>query len=164
MKDLFEFIQAAILTRVPEIKTCKLWNNQTTRVMLTKDEDPFAFPAVFVEFITEEVQSFCLGIKNVSLTVRFRFAIEGYKFERLENLDFCDTFDAAVTGLRGNEADPVQFSTMTESSEQMDTDHDQVNEPTIDYRTTWRKVSAYKRAGWNEDFIGVDIIPQPYPD
>jgi hypothetical protein len=146
MKELYEFISAVITARLPEIKAVAMWNSQTTRERLTKTEKAFRTPAVFIEFIVDdEVQNLSLGIKNVPLRIRFRFALQGYKFQRLEDLTFKDNFDAVIQGLRGNETDPVQFSSLQEAMTEVDEDHDQVNEPYIDYMTIWRKQTAYRR-------------------
>jgi len=145
MKELFEFIKGKILAGVPQVKTVRMYNNQISQMNTSRKEKPMAFPAVLVEFITEEVQNFSLGIKNVRLTVRFRFAIEGYTFERLQNLDFQDDFDGVIQSLRGNETDPVQFSTMQEQVNELDEDFDNVQQPYIDYSTIFRKKSAYAR-------------------
>lgn len=155
MKALFNFIKAAILARIvgeevptpkPKFKTVEMWRGQTTRERLEKKQNPFRLPAVFIEFIVEDVQNFSLGIKNVTVRVRFRFAFQSMKFERLEDLDFQDLFDKHIQGLRGNPADTVQFSSLQEVVTDLDEDFDNVNEPFVDYMTIWRKTSAYKRA------------------
>lgn len=147
MKELFNFIKAKINTAVPAIKTVRLWNNQTGREKDTKNEMPVKFPALFIEIIvSEDIKNLSLGIKDVPLIIRCRFALEGYKFERLSDLDFQKTFDSFIQNFRGNPSDTVQFSTLQEQMTDLDEDSDQVNEPFIDYRTIWRKQSAYPRS------------------
>ncbi len=152
MKALFDFIKAAILANVTSVKAVEQWNNQTGRERDIKNEKPLKHPAVLIEFITEDVRNHSMGIKDIYLTVRFRFALEGYKFMRLSDLDFQDTFDTFMQSFRGN-GTAVYFSTMQESLTELDESHDQVNEPFIDYKTVWRKTSAYKRA--------TDIVTDP---
>lgn len=162
MKTLFNFQRTKIMAGVTALKDVRMWNNQISRIMITRDEKPVPFPIVFAEYITEEIKPQTCGIKYVFLTVRFRFAIEGYTFERLDNLDFADDFDAIVTSLRGLPTDPVQFSTMTEVTSTKDTDHDQVDQPYIDYRTCWTKTSAYTRKGWNDKVLDLTINTAPF--
>lgn len=146
MKDLFEFIKAKINASIPELKTVAVWNNQTSRERDTKTEGVIKFPAVFIEFLTDEgVQNLSLGIKRVPLRVRCRFAIEGYRFQRLEDFELQKKFDSFIQNFRGNPDDVVQFSTLQEMANDLDEAHDQVNEPFIDYSTMWTKNSAYQR-------------------
>lgn len=153
MKALFDFIKAKITTSVPAIKTVRMWNGQLERERTDKTENPIRYPAVFVEIITNETRTFSLGIKNVDLTIRFRFALKSLTFTRLADLDFQENFDFFIQSLRGNETDPVQFSTLQEAINELDEDFDSVNEPYMDYNTIWRKKSAYKR--------GTDIVHTP---
>lgn len=156
MKELFEFLKTKINASVPAIKTVRMWNGQTTRERDNKNENPVKFPAVFVEFITEGIDNYSLGIKNVRLRVRFRFALESYKFTRLADLDFQKNFDSFIQSFRGNEDDTVHFSTLQEDVNELDEDFDQVNEPYMDYLTIWRKTSAYKRSG---DVLKTPVTP-----
>jgi len=145
MKELFQFIKARINEKIPAIKHVEMWRGQSTRERIDKNENPFRTPAVFIEFIVEDIQNFSLGIKNVNLIVRFRFALQNMRFERLEDLDFQDNFDFFIQNLRGNETDPVHFGTLQEAVTELDAEFDNVNEPAVSYKTVWRKTSAFRR-------------------
>lgn len=157
MKPLFEHIKTKINALVPAVKHVEMWRGQTTRERIDKKQNPFRTPAVFVEFIVDEVQNFSLGVKNVHMTVRFRFAIQGMTFARLEDLDFQEDFDAMIQNLRGNAGDAVQFGTLQEANTDLDESFDALNEPTADYKTVWRKASSYKRG---TDIIHAPVSPQ----
>ena len=144
MKALFEAIKTKINADVPELKHVAMWNGQIDREKTAKTENPYRTPAVFVEFIVDEVRAFARGIKNYNLTVRFHFALQGMKFTRLPDMDFLDAFDLAMTGFRGNSG--PYFSSFTEVINDLDEDHDNINSPILDYSTIFRKTSADKMA------------------
>jgi len=124
-----------------------MWNAQTDHnFQAPKDERPIALPACFIQFTALETRDLSLGIKNVDVLITFRFAIEHYTFERLSDLDFQDSFDSAIQMFRGNSTDAVQFSSLIEVETDLDEEFDNVNQPSISYKTTWRKISAYTRA------------------
>lgn len=156
MKALFEFIKTKINTLVPAIKHVEMWNGQVTRERIEKNQNPFRTPAVFVEFIVDDIQNFSYGIKNVHMTIRFRFALNSAKFTRLADLDFQETFDYFIQNLRGNAGDSVQFSSLNETISDLDEGFDAVNEPVADYKTVWRKKSANKRS---TDVVHAPVAP-----
>lgn len=146
MKALFTFLQTNITSNLPAIKTVRMWNNQIDHSNDTskRDEKPFVYPAVFLEFIVQDVENaFSLGIKNVKLIIRCRFALKSFTYTRLQDLDFADAFDAVMTQMRGDPTDTVQFSTLQEVSTELDEQFENVNAPYVDYVTMWRKTSAY---------------------
>lgn len=136
-------------------KTIRMWNNQfahsngidgekRTKTGY-KDEKAFAYPACFVEFIVNQVDNRSMGIKDYVLTVRFRFGVEAYKFERLETFDFCDAFDRFIQLMAPTEASGLTFTTFQEEKTEFDEDHNNVEIPYIDYRTRYRSSNAWQR-------------------
>jgi len=156
MKALFDFLKARINSKLPQIKTVEMWRGQTTRERIDKKQNPYRTPAIFIEFIVDDVKSYSLGIKRVDLTIRFRFAMQHMTFERLDDLDFQDNFDEFIQTLRGNPNDSVQFSSLCEVLTDLDEEFDNVNEPYIDYTTVYTKTSAYTR---KTDSIRVGVEP-----
>lgn len=140
MKELFNAIKTKINSEVPELKHVVMWNNQIERERSEKTQNPYRTPAVFIEFIVNEVKTFSRGIKNYDLTVRFHFALQGMKFQRPDDLDFQDAFDNVMTGFRGNSG--PYFSSFLEMANDLDEQHDNINHPVIDYSTIYRKTSA----------------------
>lgn len=142
MKEFFEYIQARIEARVPAIKKVDLWNNQFIKSNERK-EKAFPFPICFIEFIVNETNNYSQGFKDYFLTVRFRFGIEGYKFQRLETFDFCDDFHAAIYLMRPTDDSDLYFTSFQEVNTDFDEDHNNVEIPHIDYRTRYRSVVAH---------------------
>jgi len=163
VKALFTYIKARVNTNIPTIKTVRMWNNQflhsngkddkTTRAKGYRDEKAFAYPACFVEFIVEQTDNRAMGIVDYILTVRFRFGIEAYKFERLDTFDFADTFKSFIQAMAPTTVSELYFTTFQEITTEFDEDHDNVESPYIDYRTRYRSIVAYQRR--------TDVISDP---
>jgi hypothetical protein len=154
VKAFFNYIKARINSDVTAIKTVRMWNNQfvhsngtdkNSKVRGYRDEKAFPYPACFVEFIVEQADNRCLGIIDYILTVRFRFGIEAYKFERLDSFDFADTFKSYIQLMAPTTASGLTFTTFQEIKTEFDEDHDNVESPYIDYRTRYRSSAAYQR-------------------
>src|SRR5687767_3229283 len=96
-----------------------MWNNQllhangnlSREARGYRDEKPFKYPACFIEFIVEEVFNMPLGITDYLLTIRFRFALESYKFQRLDTFDFCDSFFKTVHMMSPDDSSGLTFTT-----------------------------------------------------
>lgn len=169
MKAFFEYIKDRINTRVPAIKTVRMFNNQFVNSNEYNDrkdgtvsgrfgyrtEKPFPYPACFVEFIVNETNNLPLGIKDYILTVRFRFGIESYKFERLETFDFADDFDVAIQLMAPTEESGLTFTTFQEIQTDFDENFNNVEIPTRDYRTRLR-VSVSSR--YNDTDEAEDVV------
>lgn len=149
MKALFLYLQSYILANVTGVKSVDLYRGQDLK-QGRRTHKGFKFPAVFIEFEVEEVFPRVLGVRDISLIVRFRFAIKGYKWTRLDDLTFKEEFDFAVNLLRGNpsNADGVYFSSFEELVTEWDDEPATLNEPIVEYRTLYRDNSAYKRKNW----------------
>lgn len=159
MRQLFTFLSLQILGNVPAIKTVRPWNNQLrySNDPNIRTEKAFRYPACFIEFIVNETKNFSIGVKNVDVTIRFRFALESYKFIRLDDLDFAENFDLYVERLRGSESDIVQFSSLQEVQTEYDEDFDNVDKIYVDYKTTWRKLSGFGR---NRKVLVAPVAPK----
>ena len=146
MKELFEYIKARIVAQVTEIKTITIWNNQLRSTNVDLNGKTIRYPALFIEFITENVSNYSMGIKDITLTVRFRMAKEGYKFERLDTFDFADRLDAAIQLMAPTVLSGLTFTTFQEVLTEFDEDHDNVDEPYKDFRTRYRYTNSYQRS------------------
>jgi hypothetical protein len=168
MKEFYEYIKEQLQERitetqviegvptvVPVFKTIQMFNNQfehsnkplgamNSAFGGRRDEKAFRYPACFIEIIVNEVRNLPLGIKDYLLTVRFRFGRESYKYERLETFDFCDNFYAAIQGLAPNSND-LCFTTFIEANTEFDENHNNVENPYVDYTTRYRSQVAYYR-------------------
>jgi len=150
MKAFFNYIKTRIETRIPTLKV-HLFNDQFTKADIDRTEQAIIYPVCYVEFIINEVNNYCLGIKDYFLTVRFRFGIVSHKVERLETFDFCDTFYQAVHLMRPSDVSGLIFTSFQEVTPEFDEDHKNVDRPYIDYRTRYRSTVAYN--------VGTAITP-----
>jgi hypothetical protein len=125
-----------------------------------RDEKPVKYPACFIEFIIEETNSLPLGIVDYMLTVRFRFGIESYKFQRIETFDFCDQFLAEVQLMAPSSDSGLTFTTLQLMKPEFDEDHNNVESPYLDFRTRYRSDVAYQRA---KDRLATGVTPITQP-
>lgn len=146
MKDFYELIKAKIEANLTAYKTVKLWNNQDIDL---KDlqSNVLTFPAVFVDFDFNETVHLAMGIKRQELTVRFRFMFENYTHDhRAADMDFITAFSAEFELWAGREADALQFTPFHEDRRGLDEDHDMINFPFIEYKTSYLNQENYTRA------------------
>jgi len=147
MDELFLFIKAQINEKVPEFRTVELFNDQLDKGNVERTEKAFAYPAVFVQFVTSEVRNRAQGIQDVVLQVIFHFGLEGYKFSekrQLQDMQLTTKFDHWIHRLRGSETDPVQFTTFNRTIINESEDFDNVNKPILTYSTMWRTLGSYR--------------------
>jgi hypothetical protein len=156
MKELFEYLKLVITARVPAIKTVRMWNDQFSNSNTKRVEKSFRYPACFIEFQTIEIDNRCLGIRDIILTVRFRFGRESYKYERLDTFSFCDDFAAAIQLLAPTNASGLIFTTFQEITTEFDENFSNVESPAIEYRTRYRSLAAYKR---KTDIVKANVTP-----
>ena len=143
MKEFFQYIQQYIRDNLPEYKTVELYNNQIFSSNVERTEKAFPYPAVFVEMIVGEIHNRSLGINDTEVNLVFHFALEGYKFNHGEDmLDVLSNFDYVMSRLRSSE--DVYFSTFRSQGILLDTDNNNVVEPTITYVTIWRQSTGYQ--------------------
>jgi len=144
MNDFFQLIKTRINTRVPAIKTVRMFNDQMNKRDTDRTEKPFPHPACFVEFIVIDIDNRALGIKDYIMTVRFRFSRVSEKFERPETFDFLDSFDQAIQLMAPTLATAYTFTTFQELLVDYDENHNNVENPVKDYRTRLRWLSGYQ--------------------
>lgn len=149
MKAFRDYILAEIQTRLPTLKTVRMFNNQFEKSnnddSSLNTEAAFGYPACFVELEEVEVRNVALGIKFVDLKVRLHIGIENYTKQRASDYITVDNISDAMQGMRGDEADTVQFSSMEEQTVTIDVDYNNVNRPVLEFNTTYTKLSNYKR-------------------
>ncbi len=150
MKAFFNYIKARISADIPSVKTVRMWNNQLKHSNGEgnegRNEKAFPYPAIFIEFIVNQVDDRALGIKDYILTVRFRYARTKQTFERLDMFDLLDQFDSFIQMMAPTAASGLTFTTFQEEKTTFDTDFDNVETPYRDFRTRYRSSAAYQRA------------------
>lgn len=78
---LFNELKAVISAKLPEIKHVARWNNQLKH---EKEEIPFNYPAIFIEFNDYVYRELSGGQDEFDMTVRIRLAFETYKQDDIE--------------------------------------------------------------------------------
>lgn len=155
MRGFFEHIKTKINTDLTDYMTVEYYNSNDVNLEALK-EGGILFPAVYVEFIFNEINHLSLGIKNMDMTVRFRFMYENYTKSRLDDLDSMTAFTAVMDLWTGKEDDDYQFTPFLETFRQIDSNHDMVNIPFIDYQTNYRNIENY--IGQNS-FVHTPVAP-----
>lgn len=161
MKAFIDYLTNRIKQKVPALKTVRYWNQQTEhsnqdkakgqtgRLQPGRDEKAFPYPACFLEVIINDVENRCFGIKDYLLTVRFHFANEGYKYERLETFDFADAFTVCMQELCPGAAGPTDliFTSFIESprGSLKEANSTNVEEHYLDYTTRYQSVASMKQ-------------------
>jgi hypothetical protein len=152
MRAFYEQIAAKIATDLPKYKTVNLYNSQED---LTDDLQ--LYPAVSIEFLFTETIQLALGIKDMVMTVRFRFIYENYtRGSRLDDLDLMTEFTTFFDLYKGIETDPLQFTQFNETLRGLDTDHDNLAFPFIDYDTVYRNQENFTRSG---QIVVAPVVP-----
>ena len=150
MRKFRDYILTELKSRLPDVKTIRMFNNQFIRGndddFEKNDEQAFDYPAVFVELVTDEINNMPLGISHINLTVRLHVAEECYLLEQVDALDLVDTVGRAVKGMRGSETDTVQFSSLNEGVTTLDINSNNVNISILEYTTVYYRKNSYTRS------------------
>lgn len=144
-REIFEYLKDRINQDIPNIRTVRIWNDQFVQSNEQRKEKAFPYPCLFVEFISNDVRNWSLGIKDIDLTIRFRYGLESYKFERLDDLDLSESLDSILQELHRSGLSGVVFSTIQLSNWEHDSDHENVNVPILDYSCYLRKSNSFRR-------------------
>lgn len=143
MKALFLEIKNRLTADIPSLSV-HLFNDQFTKADTDRTEKAIKYPVCYIEFITEEVANYNNRIKSYLMRVRFRFGVEGYKFERLETFDFVDEFYQSIHMMAPTDRDVLNFTSFQEYQPEFDEDHKNVDRPYVDYRTRVVSRVAYR--------------------
>ena len=133
IKDFYNSLKTQIET-VSAVKTVRLFNNQFNK---DSEENAWAYPAVFIEFLDINWETTQLANQQGSLTIRLHQGFESYATEDLAILDTLQLINAAVHGYQG-----ASFTALQRTNEEQDTDHNQVIIWRTDYITDLVDCSA----------------------
>jgi len=145
-----------------------MFNDQLDQSNAERTEKAFAYPAVFVQFVTSEVRNRSLGIQDAVLQVIFHFGLEGYKFSekrQLADMELTTKFDSLIHRLRGSEDDTAHFTTFQRIIINESELFDNVNKPIFTYMTMLRLLGSYREltplSGWDYDVQGEIVTTIP---
>jgi hypothetical protein len=115
-KIVYNEIKARVISKVPAIKTFRLWNNQVSNENV---ENAFNYPAVFLFFSDLEYLNEHSALQTIVGTIKLYIVQEEYKTENEENLDFIDSI---ANALNGYQTDTI-VAPLIRVTELQDTDH-----------------------------------------
>lgn len=114
--------------------------------------------SVYIELIVNETMNKSLGINDFEMNVRFTIANDNKKFSKLEDITLIETLNGVIQNANNQVDDVYAFSSMNRMFHELDTDHDQISEPFIEYQTKLTDYSGYRRRNLTEGaFTKVDV-------
>lgn len=162
-KDLFINLSKQIKVYLPEVKTVRLFNEQIIHSNGTgtdgRNENPFQYPAVFLQFDRLEARDLSLGIQEFDLNVTTYLCFKSFQTEDNLILDLkerlywvCQRFQ------EGN------FARLSRRNEFPDYNHGDVQVFKTEYRTRGMDDNRYVFANMTQDYItGVTITNTVIP-
>ena len=98
---LYTALKTKILTDVPAVKTCLLWNNQ---LPYNEQNISFEFPCVFIEFGTLGIIDLGSGVQMYDCVTTIHIGRQNYELEDLSFFDLKSQIDLAITTTRPDNA------------------------------------------------------------
>lgn len=132
-KDLFIALKEQIKTELPEIKTIAIWNKQFNHLLKDKpDENPFQYPAVFIQFIKSAFRDLGGGVgqQEFDLDVITHLGFKSFVHDDLTILDLKQRLFETVHGFRQGE-----FARLSRIAEMPDYDYSNVQVYSTQYHT-----------------------------
>lgn len=130
--ELHQALVSEIRTKLPEIKTIALFNNQFIHSNGTlQDENSFLYPCVFLQYSQGNFIDLSQGVQQYELTITSHLGFESYKTEDLDVLRLKQDLYKVIQRFRNE-----NLSRLTRVSERQDFDHDNIQVYLTDYLTT----------------------------
>lgn len=137
-KDLFNLIKTDLVA-LTGIKHVALWNNQLAN---ERQENPFLYPAIFIEFTNDNFNGLTNGVQQWDLLVTLHLCFESYKDEDINILDLKEQVFAAI-----HKKQYTNFaSQMLRIDDEENFDHPNVQDYMQIYKTTIKDFGGDKRA------------------
>jgi len=146
---LFDGLSADLIA-IPAVKKVALWNNQPTN---EDKENPYLYPAVFIEFLPAEYRDLTEGVQEYDMITRLHICFESYKDQDTAVLTLVDTVYKTVHRKRYE-----NFTRLLRRGEEQNFDHDNVQDYIQDYITLGKDFGADQRAT-TEHTVTDEITP-----
>jgi hypothetical protein len=137
IKNLYTQVRDRIRDNVTALDTVGMFNNQFEKLE-TGEEESFALPSVFIQFLDFVYTNKGAGVQQFSGTVRLHFGFESYLAEDLTVWDITQTVNQQLHGWNPDSCGAMERIGMT-----MDSDFSNVSIQIVDYRVTGEDVSTY---------------------
>lgn len=135
-------------------KTIELWRNNLAR---ESEEQPFLYPACFIEFMPSNYMELGMGVQSYDMTVRLHICFESYKDEDIDILRLVDATYAVVQYKSYS-----IFGKMKRRNEEQNFDHDNVQDYMQDYEAgKGMDYLADKRPTTPVTLTEIDVIVSP---
>jgi hypothetical protein len=118
-------------------KTVELWRNNLER---ENEEQPFLYPACFIEFLPSTYKELTLGIQQYDMIVRLHICFESYLDEDIDILELVEATFSKV-----QEKQYEYFGKLLRREETQNFDHPNVQDYMQDYVTLGKDYRADKR-------------------
>lgn len=106
--------------------------------------------SVYITFEVNEALNKDLGINDFDMKVRFTIANDNKKFSKTDDMVLIDELNGIIQNKSYQLDNVFSFTSMVRTFHELDTNHDQQSEPFIEYQTTLRDFSGYRRKDYIE--------------
>jgi len=148
LEILFYSIKAAIeaipkVNNVAVIRHVDMWNNQFDH---EKENRSFRFPCVFIEFVPQEYRKLLAGVQQYDMNVVLHIGFDTKERTNLEIFSIKTKVYQAINGLWAEyQNEPSFFSQLGRISDEIDNDHDNVQDHRVTYFTTGKDFTTDTR-------------------
>ena len=143
MKEFFEYLKS-LIDASGKFGNVMLFNEQPDK---TRKHNYKATKkrSVYIELIVDESMNKSLGINEFQMMIRFTIANDNKKFSKLEDITLIEDLNGVIQNANNVEDGVYAFTSMERMFHELDTDHDQISEPFIEYQTKLTDYSGYRR-------------------
>ena len=166
LEILFYAIKAAIeaiplVNGQKVIRHVDMWNNQFEH---ENENRSFRFPCVFIEFVPQDFRDLMGGVQQYDMNVVLHIGFDTKERTNLEIFSIKRKVHVAVEGLYAEyQSEKSFFSVLGRISDEIDNDHDNVQDHRVTYFTTGKDFSTDSRpttsATLSDDITKVVIPP-----
>lgn len=135
--DFYSSIKAQLTAEVPELKTIRLFNDQFNHSNDQRDEAPFLYPCVFIQFIDIQTADLTQNVQQANFTTRIHFGFENYEDEDVTMFALKAKIYKALQHFGAN-----FFGPMVRVSEEQDHEHNNIYIYLIDFQTSGKDYDA----------------------
>lgn len=148
--ELYNALKKEIETKLPEIKTVRLFNNQFESMDV---ENAFAFPCVMLQFQVNGFRELSQGVQQFDMTVTTHLGFESYKDEDMDILRLKQDLFKVVNRFRNE-----NFSRLLRVEDRPNYNHSNYQVFETDYKTTGKDFTTDIRPG-----VEVEATPSLTP-
>lgn len=142
MKEFFEYIKS-LIDASNLFGEVRLYNEQPDK-MRSHSTRAIKRKSVFIELEVEETMNKLVGINEFQLVMRCRIYNDNKKFSKLDDITLIENLNGILQNQNGGVDNVFRFTSLERIFHDLDSDHDQISEPIIDYRTRLTDYTGYR--------------------